>query len=200
MRPILALLATAAVLTTACANDFKPLWDGRTLNGWHAIGKGAWKIENGAIHGSHASSEAEYGHLVTDRAYTNFTARLKFKSLKGNSGFYFRIEETGASGVSGFQAEIDAEKDAGGLYETNGRGWVSQPSADDVKKWFKPQQWNSMTVSAHGKRVTVTVNGHKSAELLNDPGRMEGNFALQLHGGQDVEIYFKDLEILRPTN
>src|SRR5688572_25671932 len=103
MRTMLVLLAFAAVFTTACANDFKPIWDGRTLNGWHAIGKGDWRIENGAIHGLHASSEDQYGHLVTDRAYTNFTARLKFKSLKGNSGFYFRIEEKGASGVSGFQ-------------------------------------------------------------------------------------------------
>ena len=52
-----------------------------------------------------------------------------------------------------------------------------------------------MTVSAHGGHLVVTVNGMKSAEVLNDPGRTEGKFALQVHGGMDCEVWFKDLEI-----
>ena len=176
-------------------------WNGENFDGGHIIGKGDWKIESGGvIHAIHSKDEKDFSHLVSNDTLSDFTVRMKYKAVKGNSGFYFHIEEKGASGVSGFQAEIDAEKDAGGLYETNGRGWVSQPSPDDVKKWLKPQEWNTMTVSAHGKRLTVNVNGHKSAEVLDDPGRTEGNFALQLHGGQDVEIYFKELEILKPVN
>ncbi len=177
-------------------HEWKPLWDGKTLNGWHQIGKGDWQIEDGAIHARHAKEEKDFGHLVTDKVFSDFTVRLKYKSTKGNSGLYFRIEEKGFSGVSGFQAEIDAEKDAGGLYETNGRAWVSQPKPEDVKKWFKPQEWNTMTVSAHGRRIAVTVNGHRTAELLDDPGRTEGRLALQVHGGQDCEVFFKDIEML----
>lgn len=175
---------------------WKPLWDGRTLNGWHVIGQGDWKIEDGAIHAKHAADVGDFGHLVTDAKFSDFTVRLKYKSIKGNSGLYFRIEETGFSGVSGFQAEIDAEKDAGGLYETNGRAWVSQPKPEEVKKWFKPQEWNTMTVSAHGKRIVVNVNGYQTAELHDDPGRLEGGLALQVHGGQDCEVWFKDIEML----
>jgi hypothetical protein len=182
-------------------HHWRPAWNGETFDGGHILGKGDWKIEpGGVLHATHSKDEKEYGHLVSNGSLADFTVRMKYKAIKGNSGFYFRIEEKGASGVSGFQAEIDAEKDAGGLYETNGRGWVSQPSAADVMKWFKPQEWNTMTVSAHGKRLTVTVNGHKSAEVFDDPGRAEGNFALQLHGGQDVEIFFKDLEILQSVD
>jgi hypothetical protein len=196
MRTILALLAIAAALATSAVDDFKPLWDGRTLAGWHAIDKGEWRIENGAIHGLHAGSENQYGHLVTDRAYTNFTARLKFKSLKGNSGFYFRIEEKGASGVSGFQAEIDPQNDIGGLYETNGRGWVAKTRAAAIKEWYKPGDWNEMVVTAVGTRITVHVNGREAVELTNDSlGRLDGRLALQLHGSQDVDVWFKDLEI-----
>jgi hypothetical protein len=51
-------------------------------------------------------------------------------------------------------------------------------------------------VSAHGRRVAVDVNGFRTAELRDDPGRLEGRLALQLHGGQDCEISFKNLEIL----
>lgn len=177
---------------------WRPAWNGADFSQAHIIGKGDWKIEDGVIHGTHSKNEKEFGHLVSNRTLNDFAVRLKYKSLKGNSGLYFRIDEAGATGVSGFQAEIDAKQDAGGLYETNGRAWVSKPSAEDVKGWFKPQEWNTMTVHAHGRRIATDVNGHRAAELRDDPGRTEGHFALQLHGGQDGEVYFKDIEMLRP--
>ncbi len=182
-------------VSTRAEDNWIPLWDGKTLNGWHVVGKGDWTIIDGAIRGSHAKEENDFGHLVTDKTHRDFTVRLKYKAVKGNSGLYFRIEEKGFSGVTGFQAEIDPDNDAGGLYETNGRSWVSQPKPEDVKRWFKPGQWNEMTVSARGGHIVVHVNGIKSAELNDDPGRREGKFALQVHGGQDCEVWFKDIEI-----
>ncbi len=176
--------------------DWKPLWDGKTLSGWHEIGTGKWLIQDGAIHGVHARNERDYGHLVTDRNYTNFIVRLKYKSNQGNSGLYFRTVEKGSSGVTGFQAEIDPDKDTGGLYETNGRSWVVKPKARDVKGWYKPGEWNEITVEADGSRVVVHVNGIKTADLPKDTqGRSFGKLALQLHGGQDVDVWFKDLQI-----
>jgi hypothetical protein len=200
MKTILTIF-TAFALVTVCASvsaaeNWKPLWDGKSLAGWHVIDKGEWKIIDGAIRGTHAKQEKEFGHLVSDKIFSDFTVRLKYKAVKGNSGLYFRVEEKGFSGVSGFQAEIDADKDAGGLYETNGRAWVSQPKPADVKRWYKPGEWNEMTVSAHGGHIVVHVNGIKSAELKDDPGRKEGKFALQVHGGQDCEVWFKDIEIV----
>jgi hypothetical protein len=193
----LALAITSA--SVSAADNWKPLWDGKTLDGWHVIGKGEWKIIDGAIRGTHPKDEKEFGHLVTDKIYRDFTVRLKFKAVKGNSGLYFRVEEKGYSGVTGFQAEIDPEKDTGGLYETNGRSWVSQPKPEDVKRWVKPGQWNEMTVSAHGGHIVVVVNGIKTAELKDDPGRAEGKFALQVHSGMDCEVWFKDIEIKRES-
>lgn len=150
------------------------------------------------IHGANVASQKEYGHLVSDQSFGDFTIRLKFKALKGNSGLYFRIEEKGFSGVTGFQAEIDATKDVGGLYETNGRSWVSQPTREAVASWFKPGEWNEMIVSAKGGHIIVRINGKVSAELPDDSGRKEGRFALQVHGSQDVDVWFKDLEIMTP--
>ena len=175
---------------------FRPLLDGKSLQGWHIIGGGEWTVEDGVLHGKNVVSEPKHGHLVTDQQYGDFTARLKYKSIAGNSGFYFRIEKVpGDVGVKGFQAEIDAANDIGGLYETNGRAWVVKPTAEQVKKYFKPGDWNEMTVVAKGGDITVTVNGTVTAQLKNDPGRKTGYLALQLHGGQDCEALFKDLEI-----
>lgn len=198
MKSILSLLIGFVFITNfnVSAAEWRSLWDGKSFKGWRVIGKGDWKIEDGAIHGTNVKSEKDFGHLVSDRDYTNFTIRVKYKTAKGNSGLYFRVAEKGFSGVTGFQAEIDPQNDAGGLYETNGRSWVSQPKPADVKKWFKPGEWNEMSVSAHGGHIVVHVNGIKSAELKGDPGRREGKFALQVHGGQDCEVWFKDIEIM----
>lgn len=175
---------------------WRPLWDGRSLKGWEKIGGGEWRIEDGAIRGTSPASEPRHGHLITRDSYGDFAVRLKYLARKGNSGLYFRVEKGGEAGVKGFQAEIDPERDAGGLYETEGRGWVVQPKPEDVKKWYKPGEWNEMSVIAVGGRVVVHVNGHKTAELENDPGRRRGYIALQLHGGQEMDVAFKDIEIL----
>lgn len=178
---------------------WKPLFDGKTLSGWTAHGGGEWKVVDGVIRGFNREDQKEHGHLFLDQPVKDFTARMKYRAVSGNSGFYFRTEKKeGAVGIQGFQAEIDATKDAGGLYETRGRAWVSKPTEAQVKKYFKPGEWNEMTVSAHGRRIVVHVNGQKSAELRDDPGRLEGLIALQLHGGQDMEVLFRDLEILQP--
>ncbi len=189
------LFSLLALSTSTFAEEWKPLWDGKTLAGWHVIGKGAWTVEEGAIVGRHAREEKDFGHLVSDASYGDFTVRLKYKTVSGNSGLYFRIEETGFSGVSGFQAEIDPNRDAGGVYETNGRSWVVKPTEEQVKSWFKPGEWNEMTVSAHGPKLVVTVNGKTTVDITDEKGRLRGRLALQLHGGQEGLVYFKDLEI-----
>jgi hypothetical protein len=194
---VLLALLIAPCLAGDGEGDWKPLWDGKTLEGWHKQGGGSWAIEDGVLVGTHQKGDPAHGHLVTDRVYGDFTVRLKYKSLKGNSGFYFRVEEAGGRvGVKGFQAEIDPRNNPGGLYETGGRAWVARPDKETVQKCFKPDEWNQMTVSARGRDVTVTVNGVKTAELKDDPGRLKGHIALQLHGGQDVLVQFKDIEQL----
>jgi hypothetical protein len=175
---------------------WQPLFDGKTLTGWHTLPGGNWKVEKGMIVGTSEKSDPRHGLLVTDKTYTDFELRIKYLAVKGNSGLYFRVKEVGGPyGVEGLQAEIDPNAGAGGLYETGGRGWVVEPDSADVKKWYKRGKWNTMTVSAKGKSVTVYLNGYKTAEIKNDPGRTEGYIALQLHGDQDMLVSFKDIEI-----
>lgn len=172
------------------------LFDSKTLGGWHTIPGGKWEVINGAIVGTSSKDEKRHGLLVSDKVYKDFTVKLKFRPIAGNSGFYFRCEKMNNEvGVHGFQAEIDPEKDSGGLYETGGRQWVVQPKPEDVKKWLKPGLWNDMTVTAKGGNIVVFINGYKTAMLVNDPGRREGHLALQLHGGMDMNVMFKDIQI-----
>jgi hypothetical protein len=173
------------------------LFDGSSLDDWRKIGGGDWRIDGKELHGISQKNEPRHGHLVTKKSYSNFVARLQYRAVKGNSGLYFRIAEVpGDVGVKGFQAEIDPVNDVGGLYETNGRGWVIQPKAEEVKKWHKPQEWNEMMVVAVGDRIVVCVNGKRTAVLNKHAGRPDGFLALQLHGGQDMDVRFRNIAVL----
>jgi hypothetical protein len=174
---------------------WKPLFDGKTLQGWHPVGDGHWTVEDGAIVGR-ANKEKLYGLMVSDRTFKDFAVRFKFKVLDGDSGFYIRTVIKPPEKANGLQIQVGkAGSGVGGIYESYGRRWVVKPTLEDEKRYTKDGQWNAMTIDAHGGHVVVTVNGEKTAELTNDPSRPEGVFALQMHSGCVMHVSFKDIEI-----
>jgi hypothetical protein len=184
-------------------HDWQPVFDGKSLDGWKPMPGGKWEVVDGAIHGTSSKDESRHGILLSDAVYDDFTIRFQFKVISGDSGFYFRADPVdGGVSVHGFQAEVDTTTETGGLYETGGRAWVSKPTygEKDNQKIYRPGEWNEMTVSAHGARVVVHVNGNKTAELMDDQkGRLKGHLGLQLHGGQDMDVFFKQIERLMPV-
>jgi hypothetical protein len=180
---------------------FVPLFDGQTLKGWHALPGGHWVVRDGILMGTSDKNEPRHGLLLSDKKYGDFTVRLKFWLVKGNSGFYFRCEKVDDPvGVFGLQAEMANDHTVGGLYETGGREWVANSDPQRIKKCYKPGKWNELTVSAQGRHISVQLNGTTTAELRDDPGRLTGQLALQLHGGQEMQVMFKDIAIrVRPT-
>ncbi len=193
---VLVLMVIAAAGDALAAEGFKPLFDGKTLNGWKALPGGKWEVKDGVIRGTSAKSERRHGLLASDKEYADFVVKFKFCVIKGDSGFYFRSDKVKSSvGVNGFQMEVDNSKEVGGLYETGGRAWTKRPDPKLIKKIFKPKQWNEASITAIGKDVTVRLNGEITAQLKNDKGRTKGYFAMQLHGSMDMEVMFKDIEV-----
>ena len=177
------------------SQSWKPLMDGKTLDGWHAIGGGQWTVEDGSCVGR-ANNEKLYGLLVSDDTFDNCTVRFKFKCLSGDSGFYVRTTFKDPDQAHGLQVQVGRVKSGvGGIYESYGRGWVDKPSDELEKSYTRDDQWNEMTICAQGGNVTVHVNGIKSAELKDDPGRAKGHFALQMHSGCVMHVLFKEIEI-----
>jgi len=207
-RQLLIALVLVVIAGAACApakektssSTFTPLFDGKTLKGWHPLPGGTWEVKDGVILGTSAKSERRHGLLMSDKEYADFVVRFKFLVVKGDSGFYFRSEPVKhAVGVNGFQVEVDNSKEVGGLYETGGRAWVKKPDPAVIKKIYKPGEWNQGSIAAIGRNVVVRLNGTKTVELINDRGRTKGHFAMQLHGGMDMEVMFKDIEV-RPAS
>ena len=196
LLPLLVLLSS--LLTTGAEPKWQPLFNGKDLDGWHPVPGGKWEVVDGTILGTSPRSEPRHGLLMTDKRFKNFRVRARFKVTSGDSGFYFRVEKTNTHvSVRGFQAEVDNSREVGGLYETSIRAWVSKPDPKLIARTVKPGEWTDLLVTAVGDDITVSLNGVKVTELLGDKKCLkEGHIALQLHGGQDMRVQFKDLSIM----
>ena len=197
LRLILGLFLVTGVATQAADAKFKPLFNGKNLKGWGPTPGGKWEVKNGVIVGTSPKSERRHGILLTKKRFKDFVVKAKFRVIHGDSGFYFRVDRV-KSGVSvhGFQVEIDETDETGGLYETGGRGWVHQPTAEVAKKRaYKKGEWSDLELTAKGGDITVKINGVVSTKLTNDKSRKEGHIGLQLHGSQVMHVEYKDIQL-----
>jgi hypothetical protein len=122
-----------------------PLFDGKSLAGWHVIGgENQWKVVDGILTNTKAG-----GNLVTDATFEDFKLHAEFRYPKGgNSGIYLRGR---------YEAQIEDSRDLeiasdhlGGIY-----GFVA-PSANAAKA---AGEWQTYDITLVGRLVTVVLNG-----------------------------------------
>ena len=82
---------------------------------------------------------------------------------------------------------------AGGLYDVAVE-WLEKPNEKLVAKAFKPGNWNTMTIKAVGRDITVWLNGHQMSSINNDRSE-RGRLGVQLHAGEDTQIKLKNIRI-----
>lgn len=176
------------------AADQAKIFDGKSLTGWEVVGGGKWTVESGVLKGTCTKAD-EQGVLLWQKSVRDFAAKFEFRISDGNSGFYFRAERVeGQPLLKGFQAEVDAIEDVAGIWETAGRGWVFKPGAElHAKSKFKPGEWAKMEVTAIGTHYVVKLNGATITDIEDADGRREGRVGLQLHGGMDMTVEYRDI-------
>jgi len=166
---------------------------------------GKWEFqEDGSVYATSTKDEKRDGMLLSENVFDNFAVRVSFKRGKGNSGMYFRAHEIDAPHwLCGFQCEIEGNHTTGYLWEvgggpSKGRGWVIKPAEENAKN-FKPTEWNDVYVVTVGDRIVTNLNGTQVIDFVDPDCLKNGKTALQLHGGSDMEYWFKDYEIM-PLN
>lgn len=220
---LLVLLAASAAAVggrgpAGAAPAAKALFNGRNLEGWDGDPK-YWSVKEGAITGqTTAENPLKINTFLIWRGGTvkDFELRAKFRLQGVNSGIQYRSKDLGDWHVGGYQADMDAANMyTGMLYEERGRGILAKPGekvtigadgkpvvtgsvgdAAAIRASLKPDGWNEYVIRAEGNHLAHWINGHPSAEALDeDPkGRaMEGILALQLHVGGPMVVQFKDL-------
>jgi hypothetical protein len=183
-----------ALLVTLVAGT--QIFDGKSLAGWEVVGGGKWTVASGVLKGECTKAD-EQGVLIYKTPVKDFSASLQFRISGGNSGFYFRAERVAEQPLlKGFQAEIDAIDDVAGIWETAGRGWVYKPTpAVHATANFVPGQWSKLDVSAKSAHYIVKLNGKTITDIEDLAGRPSGCIGLQLHGGMDMLVEFKDIHL-----
>jgi hypothetical protein len=200
-RPRLALAAcliACASALHALADDkdgFKPLFNGKNLDGWLTPkDKALFTVEDGVIVARTKGDLTKNEFLATDRAYDNFVLKVKVKYGNGNSGIQFRSKRTEEGVVSGPQADI-ADGYWGLLYEEKGRGILERYPEDKANALVKKGDWNEFVITAQGDHVLIDFNGTRIIDRTDPKFDKSGIIALQVHVGPPMEVRFKDIEI-----
>jgi hypothetical protein len=165
------------------------LFNGKDLNGWHTSRTshqgttGNFTAEDGAI----VLKQNPYGQggvLLTDKKYKDFELYVEVKvDSFCNGGIFIRSSESGQA----YQVELANPGGTGSLFG-EAMGISKSAKAHDLKKVWKPNDWNSFRIRMVGKipRITLWINEVLMWEVQqpqNDftAGAVAGMIGLQSH-------------------
>jgi Domain of Unknown Function (DUF1080) len=200
------LLALSAMSVAADERDWRPLFDGKSLNGWEHVGPGRFVIENGVLRTEGGMGLLWYAREKFGDATIRVVYRVPQPQGAGNSGVFIRIPaeptEPWMPVNKGYEVQID-ENDSdyhrtGVLYSL-------------TKAQAKPEtrEWNTMEITLDGDRTLVVVNGAKVTDFREgdtvpekarpsepDRGRRasSGYIGLQNHSDKDV-VLFREISV-----
>ena len=205
-KKIITLAIAAALFSSAVsAENWKPLFNGKNLNGWTRVnGKASYTVRDGAIVGT-SKSGTPNTFLRTNQNYGDFILEFEFKvDPRLNSGVQLRSQSLKSYNngvVHGYQFEIDPSDRAwsGGIYDESRRGWLYPLTKNpEARKAFIQGEWNKVRIEAYGNSIRTWVNGIPCANLW-DNMTPEGFIALQVHAvpkeDEGKEIAWRNIRI-----
>lgn len=217
-----ALLALGACASaTAAPSGLRPIFDGRTLDGWSAPDMSYFSVRDGAITGEttreHNPPRNQF-IVWTGGTVSDFDLRFTFRLIgpKANSGMQFRgtVKEHGL--VHGYQADIARQGPyLGGIWDEYGprkslaaRGERVEIAEDGKKTVVRfadaaaladgidLSQWTDYRIVATGPRIRLWLNGRLVSELVDrERGKAaaEGVLAMPIIPGEPMTVQYKDL-------
>ncbi|ULQ56964.1 DUF1080 domain-containing protein [Flavihumibacter rivuli] len=151
------------------------LFDGKSLEGWEAIGAAnQWVAENGVL-----KSPRSGANLVSKQQYKDFKLHIEFRCPKGsNSGIYLR-------GRYEVQIEDSYGKEPGKDLLGAVYGFISP-----IEMAAKPAgEWQTYDITLVGRMIEVVLNGRKVVHFQEIPGITGG--ALDSREGDAGPIMFQ---------
>ncbi len=183
---LMTLLLGISLSGFAAEPEWKPLFNGKNLDGLTVRGKATWKVENGILVG-----DGGMGHIYLGPELTDLEAKGSFRitsqSGGSNSGFYFRANEPADNPdgfPQGYEAQICHNQDA---YT----GWLwmpGKPTGKATKLLTKDGEWFDYHIKAVGPKIQFRING-ELVMTYDDTTFTKGRFAIQGHNpGMKIEV------------
>ncbi len=190
----LLIIGLVSAPVTGYCSGWEFLFNGENLDGFETIGDPEWSVDDGVI--TVKGTGSEMGWLVTEKEYSDFILRLRFKWHGGNSGIQVRSHIDNGKMI-GYQANLDWSREfaTGSLLEENGRGML-QACKIPADELGEKGGWNEYEISCIGDHTVVTVNGEKVVDLKDPEGAEKGIIALQMSPGENAALEWSDIRIL----
>jgi Domain of Unknown Function (DUF1080) len=146
---------TLAVAAAAASGEFKTIFDGSSAAGWILCDKKPVPSGNAQQDGLNPHGTGSY-LVVHESKYTDFVLDFDYKLSKGcNSGVFIRVSDLGEPVNTGIEVALD---------DTTGHGMHDPGAFYDLvapkENTQKPAgEWNHMTITANGPKMSVVLNG-----------------------------------------
>ena len=209
----LSVIFVVLALAVACGSGnkkepgFIPLFDGKTLTGWHAEGGDIehWGVVDGVIFCEGGNG----GYLTTDEEYADFVLSLEWRiPAGGNSGVGLRYPSESHVSQAGMEIQIlddnapkhkdiKPEQYTGSIYyQVAARQGAANP----------PGEWNHYLITCDGPLIVIELNGIEVTRANMDEHTVgkgdliplsqrprKGHLGVQNHDVSRVE--FRDIKI-----
>jgi hypothetical protein len=208
------------ISATIFSQDWQPLFDGKTLNGWKLVtGKAEYKVEDGMIVGTTVMNSPN-SFLVSDtRVPGDFMLELEvmITDTASNSGIQFKSNfdqaaNNGQGRVFGYQFEIDpsSRKWSGGIYDEGRRDWLYTGSMNPkAQALLTTNIFHKVRIECIGHTTKTWLDGVATGYLIDTLTANEGLVALQVHSinnekQKGLKLCWRNIRIntanVRPTS
>ncbi len=214
----------ALVLLLCCnfslqAGEKQSLFNGRDLDGWTGNSE-LWSVRDGQIVGTTIGHKLEANTFLIYQGGEFDDFRLTFKVRvegENNSGVQYRSKVIDAKTwrVAGYQADIHSKPEYSGMLysEATGRGIIAErgekviAGTELVKTELAGQtypvppiditKWHEHTITAQGNHLVHKIDGKVTVDIIDNHEEKcdRGIFALQVHQGQPMTVFFKDISV-----
>jgi hypothetical protein len=186
---------------TAVEEGFKPLFDGKSLDGWKksAENPDSFLVEDGKIV---ATGERAHLFYVGDLGpVKNFHFKAEVMTTPGsNSGLYFhtKYQESGWP-VHGYECQVNVtHKDPKRTSSLYGVENIAAPPVKD-------NEWYTQEIIVQGRNIKLILNGETMVDYTEPENKQpesaqferrlgEGTFAIQAHDPNST-CYFRNLRV-----
>jgi hypothetical protein len=157
---VFCLLFFSLPALAADAPGFVQLFNGKNLDGWVLMGgKGpGYVVENGVL----ACPAGGGGNLFFEKEYANFVFRFEFRLAEGsNNGVGIRAPLEGRASYLGMEIQVldDTAPKYANLKPAQYHGSIYDVIPAQRGFLKKVGEWNQEEITAHGRRITVVLNG-----------------------------------------
>jgi hypothetical protein len=209
------LLASFFIFENAHAQKFKPLFNGKDLNGWYSFLKLKGKdydsnkvftVNDGLLH----ITGQEFGYIVTEKSFSNFHLVAEFKwgekkyppreNAVRDNGICYYVVATDKVWPRSVECQVQ-EGDCGDFWLIDSvtavvdgvqQGPTKNTRVTKKKDNEKPTgEWNRIEIIASNGKCTHIVNGVVVNEATSVSLRT-GRILIQSEG---AEIYYRKIEI-----